>query len=112
MALITCPECRAQVSSDALKCPSCGKRLRRSLLFKLVLGVFSAAALFVLWASIRSSDPAVQDEITSGTAIDECWRKFEAESSAGAREIIGGACRILQERYREKHNKAYYGARP
>ena len=29
MALINCPECNNQVSNQALKCPSCGKQLRK-----------------------------------------------------------------------------------
>lgn len=29
MALISCPECKANVSNTALKCPSCGTQLRK-----------------------------------------------------------------------------------
>jgi len=29
MALIKCPECGTEVSSDALKCPKCAKQLRK-----------------------------------------------------------------------------------
>lgn len=43
MALIHCPECDAEVSDSALKCPKCGKQLRkpkRGFMGKIFLWLF------------------------------------------------------------------------
>lgn len=53
MALINCPECSKEVSDQALKCPSCGKQLRKpkrtfmGKVFKWLFILFNL--LMVLW---------------------------------------------------------------
>ena len=53
MALVNCPECQAEVSSTALKCPKCGFALRkpkRGLLGKLFKWTFILFnVLMILW---------------------------------------------------------------
>lgn len=52
MPLIACPECAAQVSSQATACPNCGKRLRRprrSPIGSLIKGSFIAFNLVMIW---------------------------------------------------------------
>lgn len=53
MALIKCPECNADVSDSALKCPQCGKQLRkpkRGFFGKIFLWLFYLFnILMLLW---------------------------------------------------------------
>ena len=49
--LIKCPECNAEVSDSAMKCPQCGKQLRkpkRSLFGKIFLWLFYLFNIFML----------------------------------------------------------------
>ncbi|MBR2208084.1 MAG: zinc ribbon domain-containing protein [Synergistaceae bacterium] len=49
--LIKCPECNAEVSDSALKCPQCGKQLRkpkRGLFGKIFLWLFYLFNIFML----------------------------------------------------------------
>ncbi|RPD96068.1 hypothetical protein BBB56_19440 [Candidatus Pantoea deserta] len=53
MALINCPECNAQISDSAFKCPSCAHQVRkpkRSLFGKIVKAVFIIFNIFMLYS--------------------------------------------------------------
>lgn len=53
MALVNCSECQKEVSDSALRCPSCGKQLRksrRSLFGKLIKWIFILFNLFMIYA--------------------------------------------------------------
>lgn len=55
MALITCKECSAQVSSTALSCPQCGAKLKnpkRSVIGLIAKWLFIGFNIFMLWAVI------------------------------------------------------------
>jgi uncharacterized paraquat-inducible protein A len=61
MALINCPECSAEVSDSALKCPKCGVQLRKpkrgffGKVFKFVFVVFNllmAAWMFSYFGAV------------------------------------------------------------
>lgn len=82
MALINCPECSAQVSDSALKCPKCGVQLRKpkrgffGKLIKWSFIVFNILMIFWLFSYFGSVG-----EITNATGSDA--------GKAGA--AIGGA---------------------
>lgn len=54
MSLITCHECKAQVSTEASRCPSCGAKVKKpaSLTLKLI---FALAGTGIIAASITSA---------------------------------------------------------
>ncbi|EKO3534171.1 hypothetical protein K1L80_000730 [Vibrio fluvialis] len=79
MTLIHCPECQAEVSNSALKCPKCGMELRKAkrglfgLLFKWSFILFNILMLLWLvsyWGSIgEMTDTITSDAEKAGAAI-------------------------------------------
>lgn len=56
MALVSCPECRKEVSDSALRCPSCGKQLRkprRSIFGVLIKWTFILFNIFMIYALFK-----------------------------------------------------------
>lgn len=56
MALVNCPECRKDVSDSALRCPSCGKqlkKLRRSLFGMLIKWIFILFNIFMIYTLFK-----------------------------------------------------------
>jgi len=48
MALIQCPECKKDISTDAKKCPNCGKRVKHGALFWISMAFIGLFILFVI----------------------------------------------------------------
>lgn len=56
MALVNCSECRKEVSDSALRCPSCGKQLkkpRRSFFGRLIKLIFILFNIFMIYAVFK-----------------------------------------------------------
>lgn len=79
MALINCPECSNQVSDQALKCPSCGKQLKKpkrtfmGKVFKWLFILFNVLMLIWLVGGVGSSaeviNSATSEAERAGAAI-------------------------------------------
>ncbi|WP_374679433.1 zinc ribbon domain-containing protein [Hymenobacter sp. J193] len=79
MALVTCPECAAQISSSASKCPSCGFELRkpkRSVFGKFIKYVFIGFNLLMMYwlfagvgAAADSMSTATSEAEKAGAAV-------------------------------------------
>lgn len=60
MALINCPECQAEVSDTAMKCPKCGVQLRKpkrgifGKLFKWTFIAFNAFMAYALFSGMSN----------------------------------------------------------
>lgn len=51
MALVTCPDCKTEISSDAKACPKCGRaKPGMPTSRKVLLVLLLATALFAVWA--------------------------------------------------------------
>ncbi|WP_226102650.1 zinc ribbon domain-containing protein [Dickeya oryzae] len=65
MALVNCTECGKEVSDTALKCPSCGKQLRkpkRSFLgkiIKFIFIIFNLLMIYSVFAGLSSSGQVI-----------------------------------------------------
>ena len=71
MALTTCPECSKEVSTDAARCPHCGKKLKTGMLVKLLL---SALAFIVLLMGIEALTPKYKTDAMDARRV--CERDF------------------------------------
>lgn len=73
MALITCKECTAQVSSTALNCPQCGAKLKspsRGPVGTIIKWLFIAFNVFMLWATIVGLGGASETIDSSATSVE------------------------------------------
>lgn len=73
MALIHCPECNNQVSDQALKCPACGKQLRkpkRTFMGKIIKWLFILFNILMLFWFISGMSGSA-DVINSATSEAE-----------------------------------------
>ncbi|WP_421196690.1 hypothetical protein [Aeromonas enteropelogenes] len=78
MSLINCPECAAEVSDAALKCPKCGFQIRKpkrgffGKLFKwgfILFNLLMAFWLFSYWGSVSDMMQGANDAEKVGGAI-------------------------------------------
>lgn len=79
MAMIKCPECSADVSNSALKCPSCGvqlRKLKRGFFGKLIkwsfigFNILMVIWLFSYWGSVGEiANTAGSEAEKAGAAI-------------------------------------------
>ncbi len=70
MALVKCPECQTEVSSEALDCPKCGKHLRkakRTIFGKIVLWIFIIFNAIMLWWMITGMKTVTSGIDTAGS---------------------------------------------
>jgi len=79
--LVRCPECQAEVSDEAFKCPQCGKLLRkpkRGIIGKIFLWLFYLFNIFMLVGLIKGMG-ATSELINNATTEAE-----KAGASIGA----------------------------
>ena len=108
MALIACKECSAQVSDQAIACPSCGARppkTPRSAGSKAVLYTLLSIPLIILaWASLGSSDPVVREKSDARASISTCWDEQKAKSRAPREaRFIAGTCEKMERDFTTKY---------
>ncbi len=69
MALKSCSECGAQVSTSASKCPKCGKKLKHTGLYLCIVILVSGLAI-VLGVGAAAS-------IKGGSAVNLVWNNYK-----------------------------------
>lgn len=73
MALITCPECSAQISSTAFNCPQCGAKLKTPQRTTFGVGIkwlFIGFNLFMLYATMKGLG-GVSEVVNNGSSEAE-----------------------------------------
>ena len=83
MAMINCPECKAEVSDSALKCPSCGFQLRKSK--RSIFGKI------IKWAFIIFNVIMLMWVIGGGGAVSDQMDASTGDAAAEVGTAIGGA---------------------
>ena len=67
MALVTCPECKKEMSSDADACPNCGKKQRRTGCLTQIIAVCMGLFMFSCAIAMFKHPPAG----TNSTPVQE-----------------------------------------
>lgn len=120
MALIACPECGRQVSTQATACPGCGAPVagapplakpsasppaRSARIWLWIVGV--PVGLFVLTmiaGSIRANSPEGRQRSMERRAIELCWDEQKRKSlEPGTQRFVAGACERMEEEFRRQH---------
>jgi len=80
MALTTCSECKAQISTQADACPSCGAKVpRTSSVAKTLAGLLALGAVLAIIGAMSGGDDTRPSASAELRAVDA---KFEAEYQA------------------------------
>lgn len=103
MSLITCKECSAEVSSEAITCPKCGVRVKpKKKILRWVLGIpFALFVLMMIIGSINSDPQKTSDRM----AYDECMKQLNdplVDRSAKI-TIIRPVCERMRNEFRDKY---------
>lgn len=120
MALISCPECKKQVSDAAEACPNCAYPIRKSskaatqkkskslLVPIIIVGVVAIIVIPAMVGSIGKNDPAFAEQLKRKDAIKFCWEKQSRKSlSPEDQRLIAGACETMEGEYYKT-----YGVKP
>jgi hypothetical protein len=126
MALITCPECKAEISDKAAACVRCGAPItqqRPSQAFdrpntppppphstRRIWPWFVAAPILAFFAFgfYASNTPEGKARAQARQGIETCWDEQKRKSfSPGEQRFIAGACERMEADFRQR-----YGASP
>ena len=70
MALLTCKECEAQVSSKATSCPKCGAPIKQQISgFGCLVALLLAVVIFLITAAISDLDTSNNPQKTMSVAV-------------------------------------------
>ena len=61
--MVRCGECEKEVSSDAVRCPHCGKKLKMGFFGKAVLSVVAVVGLFIAWGATIPENEAKANSV-------------------------------------------------
>ena len=90
MALITCKECKKQISSNAKRCPQCGAKKRNPLLFWLIVGVIT---YFVIVPATKQSlnnvtQPRATNPVQVAVPPAADWRVSQDQSKMDDSKMV------------------------
>lgn len=120
MALISCSECRKEISNKAATCPQCGapvesaepvvkrteeeSKQEKSSVWKWLLGVpVGAFVLMMVIGSCAGNTPDGKAKQASRDAISFCWSEQARKSlDPGAARFAAGTCEKMESDYRAK----------
>jgi len=106
MALISCKECGAEISTKASACPKCGAKVPKTKWWLWI--PLSLGAAFLIFGAIVGRSPEAKEKAQARHAIDLCWEEQKRKSlDSGTQRFVAGACEALETRFIQK-----YGYRP
>lgn len=104
MALISCHECGAQVSSEAKACPNCGakpKKPRKSR--ALLYAILGVPVIFITWIAVGAPGHRVSHQYKMGAAIADCREQIENAVIPDA--SLKQACEFMASDYRARYRE-------
>lgn len=105
MALLKCKECGNEVADSAKACPKCGAPVPKTKWWLWVpLGLI---VLFLVFGAIVGNTPEAKERALARDKISYCWDQYnQVGVSPGAKGIMAGGCKILEQRYQERYGVA------
>lgn len=109
MAIISCHECKKDISDTAKACPHCGATVPRTKVWPWIVG--TPIALFVglmIIGAIASNTPRGEEKAKARNVISLCWEEQSDKSlDPESQRFIASACKKLEQDFR-----ANYGVEP
>lgn len=119
MALISCSECRKEISDKAVTCPHCGApvestpivnrwseepKRKKSSIWKWLFGVpVGGFVLLMIIGSCAGNTPEGKERQASRDAISLCWSEQGRKSlDSGTARFVAGTCEKMESDYRAK----------
>jgi hypothetical protein len=90
MALIECPECHKEISSEARSCPSCGMRRGSSPVAKVFLLAVAAGVVILVIAAAAGSGNGSSSSYTKADLCDQSAEAahYIAAMSASSNDVV------------------------
>lgn len=117
MALIACPECKREISSEALACPGCAHPVAKVTTKspkrndKWIIGITCAigAVLFLgMFGKVEQPSAEDQDQYRLKKQIEVCWKNQERKSlTPDTARLFASVCEGLETDLWQK-----YGTKP
>jgi hypothetical protein len=105
MALIPCPECKAQISDKAKACPSCGAKPPRS--HAVLYALLGIPVIFLTWALVRTPDVSEVEQNNARDAIRLCWDDQKTKSYApSTSRFVASVCEKMESEYKVKYRSS------
>lgn len=102
MAMVTCFECREEISGAAPSCPKCGAKQPRTKWW-LWVPLAILAAFFLLGVTVGNS-PEAKAKARARDGIAYCRREQERSSlSPGSQQFMASACEQMEKEFEEKY---------
>lgn len=113
MALVRCPDCSKQISTDAARCPECGARnphrtSARPWLWRTFAWILAAVIVFLGYGCYRiRTNPDAAQRTQERNAIANCEDGYDraTDDPRNSREslaLVYGACAQLKADFRQK----------
>ena len=105
MAMITCQECKNEISSTAKSCPRCGAKVPHAKVWPWVVGVPVAlfVAFMIFFATLANS-PEDQAQLQARDAISLCWKQQSDKAlDPGTQRFVASTCEKMEHDFRDKY---------
>lgn len=104
MSMTECKECHKEVSTDAVRCPHCGAKLKMGLLGKAMVTVGVLFGLFMLIGIL--SGPGDPEMAKDRRLIEKCWQDQQLKSlDPSAARYMAGMCEKFESDFRARWNR-------
>lgn len=105
MAMITCQECKKEISSTAKSCPHCGVKVPHARVWPWIIGVPVAFFVaFMIFGAILAGSPEGKAKSQARDAISLCWKQQSDKAlDPSTQRFVASTCEKMERDFRKKY---------
>lgn len=105
MAIVSCNECKNDISNTAKSCPHCGAKVPRAPTWLWVIGALVAMfVVFLAFGAIRANTPEGKAKSKARAVISTCWKQQSDKSlTPDSQRFIASVCQKMENDFRDKY---------